>query len=61
MLEIQSIAVELADPRGSNHNAMRILERQDIQSSVYGIAERLLKTHSISNFIVDMQKKDILQ
>jgi hypothetical protein len=39
MLEIQSIAIELADPRGSNHNAVRILERQDIKRSVYGITE----------------------
>ena len=47
MLQIQSIAIELADPRGSNHNAVRILERQDIQRSVYSIAERLIDTELV--------------
>jgi hypothetical protein len=48
MLQIQSIAIELADPRGSNHNAMRILESQDIQRSVYGIAKGLIDTKSVT-------------
>lgn len=48
MLEIQSIAIELADPRGSNHNAVRILERQDIQRSVHGIAEGLIDMKSVT-------------
>lgn len=41
MLEIQSVAIELADPRGGNHNAVRVLERQDIQCCVNGIAKGL--------------------
>jgi hypothetical protein len=31
MIEIQSIAIELADPRGSYHNAVRILESKNIE------------------------------
>ena len=45
MLEIQSIAIELADPRGGNHNAVRILERQDVQCCVYGIAKGLWESN----------------
>jgi hypothetical protein len=41
MLEIQSIAIELADARGSDDDSMRVLQREDIQGSVDGIAERL--------------------
>lgn len=41
MLEIQSIAIELADARGGNHHAMGILECQNVQRSVHGIAKGL--------------------
>lgn len=41
MLEIQSIAIELADPGCGNYNAVRVLERQDVQCCVYGITKGL--------------------
>jgi len=47
MLEIQSVAIELADPRGGNHNAVRILERQNVQCSVYGIAKGLQESNKL--------------
>ena len=57
MLEIQSIAIELADARRGNHNAMRILERQDIQRSVHGIAKRLFFVPFLSAFDLAPKKK----
>lgn len=46
MLEIKSIAIELADPGGGNHNAVWIFECQDIQGCVNGIAKGLKHSKS---------------
>lgn len=48
MVKIQSIAIELADARGSDDDAMRILERKDIQGRMYGIAKRLFCFQELS-------------